>query len=237
LRLQTSSSPASNHERESSRAIRHVQPLCQVGGCRARACRAVEIQLPAAWEASRTYTVLTLVLGACGEHARELERRVAAMIDARVDLYNLLAIVEAAAARDAELRARLAASERRQSAHASSQTALELVMAERARQVGMCGWTAEHDDQHGDGELAKAAATYITPAMDRWMTEDEACHRGWVPALWPWDGNTWKPRRKDRVRELVKGCALAVAELDRLLRKQTRQAAQSGRGATGETDG
>jgi len=84
-----------------SRARRRFVPRCQVPDCRARACTAVSIELPAAWEASPTYTVLTVQVGACREHARELRRRSAVLIDARGDLHSLLAIVEAAA--DAEL--------------------------------------------------------------------------------------------------------------------------------------
>ncbi|HBZ9867442.1 TPA: hypothetical protein MND73_004376 [Salmonella enterica subsp. houtenae] len=34
------------------------------------------------------------------------------------------------------------------------------VIAERYRQQSVEGWTSEHDDEHGDGELALAASCY-----------------------------------------------------------------------------
>jgi hypothetical protein len=71
----------------------------------------VEIQLPAAWEASRTYTVLTVVVDACREHAEELDRRAAALLEVRADLCCLLAIVEAAVFPEAGERERIADAE------------------------------------------------------------------------------------------------------------------------------
>jgi hypothetical protein len=83
-------------EPRSRRAHRYVA-RCQVRGCRARACEAIEVELPATWEPAATYTVLVITVGACREHARELRRRIAAILQMRADLRGLLAIVEAAA--------------------------------------------------------------------------------------------------------------------------------------------
>jgi hypothetical protein len=55
-------------------------------GCPAAASELVEIELPSAWEASERYTVLTVAIAACSEHARELRRRAAALLAARVGL-------------------------------------------------------------------------------------------------------------------------------------------------------
>jgi hypothetical protein len=82
-----------------------------VADCRAEVERVVEIELPAAWEASPTYSVLTVRAGACREHAPELERRAQALLAARADIHNLLVIVENAVAIEADLRARVASSE------------------------------------------------------------------------------------------------------------------------------
>jgi hypothetical protein len=68
-----------------------------VRGCRGRACEAIEIELPASWDASATYSVLVIVVGACREHARELRRRAVAVVEARADRRVLLAIIESAA--------------------------------------------------------------------------------------------------------------------------------------------
>lgn len=93
--------------------------------------------------------------------------------------------------------------------------AVLLILAERARQIKVEGWTPEHDNTHTMGELAKAAACYALPATVREMfpTSDGA-----YPANWPWSVVHWKPTPEDRVRELVKAGALIVAEIERLQR-------------------
>jgi hypothetical protein len=45
----------------------------------------------------------------------------------------------------------------------SMKTGIELIAEERKRQIEVEGWTAEHDDEHTDGELALAAVCYATP--------------------------------------------------------------------------
>lgn len=87
--------------------------------------------------------------------------------------------------------------------------ALEDIAAERHRQIESEGWKPEHDDEHGLGELAGAAAAYA-------MADD---FPNKAAELWPWeigaDGkNWWKP--SDRRRNLVKAGALIVAEIERL---------------------
>ncbi|MCM0757438.1 hypothetical protein M7775_02505, partial [Sporomusa sphaeroides DSM 2875] len=44
---------------------------------------------------------------------------------------------------------------------------IELIAAERQRQISQEGWTPEHDDQHANGELALAAACYAIPSHRR----------------------------------------------------------------------
>lgn len=93
----------------------------------------------------------------------------------------------------------------------SGMNGVALIAAERQRQIESEGWTPEHDDEHGDGEIAAAAACYASPAWSRMRSHQP-------PLLWPWDEQWWKPG--DRIRELVKAGALIAAEIDRLQRQE-----------------
>jgi len=42
-------------------------------------------------------------------------------------------------------------------------TGIELIAAERERQILVEGWTAEHDDQHEKEDMAVAAVLYASP--------------------------------------------------------------------------
>jgi hypothetical protein len=86
------------------------------------------------------------------------------------------------------------------------------VLAERHRQINAEGWTAQHDDEHGDGAMAVAAACYA-------IADQRAIQVGTVELrkLWEWTGwsvQWWKP--KDRRRNLVRAAALMLAEIERL---------------------
>ena len=96
-------------------------------------------------------------------------------------------------------------------------SAVDLIAAERRRQIEAEGWDTRHDDEHVDGEMAKAAALY---ASEAWMPLTES-HRN-PPAGWPWEASAWKPTG-DPVRDLVKAGALIAAEIDRLERERARQ--------------
>lgn len=91
-------------------------------------------------------------------------------------------------------------------------TGIELIAAERKRQIEVEGWTPEHDDQHNCRELALAAVAYI----EHYLAPD--CPS--PPWTYPvnWDRKWWKPS-PDPQRDIVKACALLAAELDRLQRK------------------
>jgi hypothetical protein len=82
---------------------------CQIPGCRRLAARAVSIDMPAAWEATATFTSLTVYVDLCDEHGQEVERRVQAMLEARVEFANLVAIIEAAVRYEKSLELRLQA--------------------------------------------------------------------------------------------------------------------------------
>ena len=89
---------------------------------------------------------------------------------------------------------------------ANGQTrAVRDVIAERRRQIETEGWTPEHDDEHGAGEMAAAAACYALNAAGC------GCE---VARNWPWDRSWWKPSTPRR--DLVKAGALVLAEIERL---------------------
>lgn len=101
-------------------------------------------------------------------------------------------------------------------------TGIELIAAERQRQISVEGWTPEHDDSHGKGEMANAAACYA--ATVRVFRSRQMAGRGYEPYteysdLWPWHDDWWKP--KDRIADLVRAGALIAAEIDRLQRAAT----------------
>lgn len=89
---------------------------------------------------------------------------------------------------------------------------VELIAAERERQVNVEGWTAEHDDKHDAGSLVAAAVTYALEA-----TFDGPLAKGsWFQKFWMFEDSWYKP--KDKVQDLVKAGALIAAEIDRLQR-------------------
>lgn len=106
------------------------------------------------------------------------------------------------------------------SRQARQTTAIELIAAERARQVSQQRYTAAIDERWTEGQLARAAACYALPEQHR-----PTYGPGGRPLAWPWETYLWRPRPDDRVRELVKAAALIVAEIDRL--RQPEQRARS----------
>lgn len=90
-----------------------------------------------------------------------------------------------------------------------STTGIDLIAAERTRQVEREGWTPEHDAQHTGGELAQAAACYciVNPGPAEQVD------------LWPWQAESFKREGAPlpSMRDLVKAGALIAAEIDRRL--------------------
>jgi hypothetical protein len=92
------------------------------------------------------------------------------------------------------------------------------VLSERQRQISEEGWTPEHDDAHKDGELASAAAAYVTY---RSLMDPVAIMGSDIIAdLWPWAWDWWKPTTPRR--DLIKAGALILAEIERLDRAEGR---------------
>ncbi len=114
------------------------------------------------------------------------------------------------------------------------------VQAERRRQITAEGWTPEHDDEHDNGELAAAGAAYALHAADHLNPYSQGDGGDEAPSCWPWhDGIAgrgegpektepawWKPSTPRR--DLVKACALALAEIERLDRAGISQSPQPG---------
>ncbi|MEC6384341.1 hypothetical protein [Pseudomonas aeruginosa] len=120
-----------------------------------------------------------------------------------------------------ELRAMLAAAPT-QAQHSVPKAWLD-VQAERRRQVEAEGWTPEHDDEHSHGQMARAAACY---ALAGSSAPNDGTAALLVSLAWPWDQQWWKPTSARR--DLVKACALALAEIERLDRACISQSPQPG---------
>ena len=99
-----------------------------------------------------------------------------------------------------------------------SKAALD-VLSECNRQVEVEGWTPEHDDHHGDGEMAVAAACYALPSRWRSLSAGKPS-QALVSKIWPWDAAWWKP--KSRRYDLVRAGALIIKEIERLDRQAIR---------------
>jgi hypothetical protein len=91
---------------------------------------------------------------------------------------------------------------------------MHAVLFECGRQRDHEGYSTGHDDMLPDGDLAAAGATYLLHAGTQSKT---------TPHEFPWRDEEWKPR--DRRRNLVRGCALGIAEGDKFdrSRKQKRR--------------
>lgn len=100
-------------------------------------------------------------------------------------------------------------------------TGIELIAAERERQIKVERFSAEQDDGYTDNELGKAADSYLAAVI---TPDDEGDENGKSrPAWdWPWDKKWWKPS-DDPIRNLVKAGALIAAEIDRLQRLKRDQ--------------
>jgi hypothetical protein len=96
-------------------------------------------------------------------------------------------------------------------------TGVELIAAERQRQIDVEGWTPEHDDANCTGQLCFAARSYVAEAINLTTNERLAAHIGW-----PWQREWWKPS-DDPIKNLVKAGALIAAEMDRLQRKALQE--------------
>lgn len=86
------------------------------------------------------------------------------------------------------------------------------VLAERRRQIEVEGWTPQHDDEHDNWELSRAAVCYGDMGGNGPFSYPHTVH---PPRGWPWHWTWWKPSDDPR-RNLVKAGALILAEIERL---------------------
>ncbi|HCR1324216.1 TPA: hypothetical protein ONA27_002405 [Pseudomonas aeruginosa] len=99
------------------------------------------------------------------------------------------------------------------------------VQAERRRQIEAEGWTPEHDDEHACDEIAAFACFYAMPPAARdWDASSTGYGDTLGEAILP---EGWEPKTGDRRRELVKACALGLAEIERLDRAAASQGGPS----------
>ncbi len=97
------------------------------------------------------------------------------------------------------------------------------IAAERTRQIDHESYTDAHDDQHRDGQLAWAAATYIAPGeIFRHQAVGGHHKRHIFRDPWPesWAQRPTPPNEQPRLRQLEIAGALIAAEIDRLLRAE-----------------
>lgn len=106
----------------------------------------------------------------------------------------------------------------------TDETGVELIGAERQRQIEAEGWSASHDDSHSLEELAWAAACYAAPGEVRTLVYGKTTGELlWASDPWPWEAEWDKRGQSPRVRDLVKAGALIAAEIDRLSRLEAEE--------------
>lgn len=93
---------------------------------------------------------------------------------------------------------------------------IELIAAERKRQVEREGYDTHHDDLHNNYELSSAACCYAQMGAGGSYSHTRS---GNPPQGWPWHADEWKPKR-DPIKNLVRAGALIAAEIDRLERQR-----------------
>lgn len=85
---------------------------------------------------------------------------------------------------------------------------IDLIAAERERQISQEGWTPEHDDQHRFAEIAQNAALLVVSGTDASVDlHGEAINWGLA-----------EKHKGNRIRQLTIAGALIAAEIDRLNR-------------------
>lgn len=97
-------------------------------------------------------------------------------------------------------------------------TAIDLAVAELGRIRNVKGFSEEMDDECACADLARAAVIYLTPSVARDLNR----------LGWPQVRASFKPSPDDRKKELTKGIALALCELDRLIRAERREVIGAG---------
>ena len=106
--------------------------------------------------------------------------------------------------------------------------AIELIAAERRRQIAGEGWSFAHDDGHANRSLGRAAACYaaaggmIGDGPLRIYQRFESGRTVKFEELWPWENGDTRKKHPYKRRLVIAG-ALIVAELERLARLEKRE--------------
>ena len=103
-----------------------------------------------------------------------------------------------------------------------TETGINIIAAERKRQIEVKGYTPEHDDEHDLGELALAAALYALPydakiGDEPFLKQDDfiALHIALETGC-----NFFVDPEPDKLKRLAKAGALIAAEIDRVKRAE-----------------
>ena len=107
---------------------------------------------------------------------------------------------------------------------------LDVIAAERQRQISEKGYTPEHDDEHDLGELGLAAALYALPYDTKMAHEPLLNQVDFINLQITLEtGCNWRlAPEPDPIRRLAKAGALIVAEIER--RQRAADAALKARG-------
>jgi len=95
---------------------------------------------------------------------------------------------------------------------------LPLVIKERLEQAERHGYTAQHDLEHDEGEIARGALAYLLCAVA--LQQEDPVLEEQAAAQWPWSREMFRPT--DELSALVKCCAMLMAEIDRVIITQGR---------------
>jgi len=102
-------------------------------------------------------------------------------------------------------------------------TGIDIIAAERKRQIEVECWDAKHDRQHDEGELAIVAACYAVTGhrnikVLRFGVGIRDSHLPAILDAWPysWDADCDKRNKHPKLRRLAIAGALIAAEIDRL---------------------
>lgn len=99
--------------------------------------------------------------------------------------------------------------------------AIKDVINERKRQIEKEGYSTEHDDEHEDFELTRAAICYAEGAA--YFHDDASEEYVHIPVSvhWPWESAAFKP--KSPRRDLVRAASLIISEIERIDRIETEK--------------
>lgn len=97
---------------------------------------------------------------------------------------------------------------------------LNLVKAERQKQINKHGYTPEHDDEHTDGSIADAGACYGANSDNLWAFGEYG--QTGLKEVWAWDYEFFKKEDHDRKQQLIIGAAFYMAEYERIVRAEQK---------------